>query len=145
NFLADGTDVPVFFQNLAIVRARALASHTPFGQYIQAISFNSHRTPTGPEKRWAALHTLAYGGTSVLYFTYWEPDQTAEQFGHGRLTRAGVKTAQYDEAKEINRSVQAIGKYLAAARYLPIACTDRLISLASSYCAVFTPARVRRP
>ena len=115
NFLADGTDGPEFFPNLAVVRAQAIAAGVPFGQYIQSISYNGHRDTTGPEKRWAALHTLAYGGQGVLYFTYWTPVGSPENFGDGILSAAGAKTHQYDEVKDINRSIRAMGRYLAAA------------------------------
>jgi hypothetical protein len=90
NFFADGSDGPTFFANLAAVRAAAVARGVPFGQYIQAISFVGHRATTAAEKRWAALHTLAYGGTAVLYFTYWTPPQTPEQFGSGIIAADGT-------------------------------------------------------
>lgn len=113
NFLSDGTDGPTFFSNLASIRAAA--GHTPWGQYIQSISYSGHRATTGAEKRWAALHTLAYGGTGVMYFTYWTPPQTSEAFGDGILDANGNETSQYPDVASINRSVAAIGRYLAAA------------------------------
>ena len=115
NFLSDGTDGPSFFANLAAVRAAALDAHVPFGQYIQSISYNGHRATTGPEKRWAALHTLAYGGSAVMYFTYWTPPQTSENFGDGIIGANGNPTAQYDDVTSINRTLSAMGKYLVAA------------------------------
>lgn len=115
NFLSDNTDGPSFFANLAVVRAHALAAGVPFGQYIQAISYNGHRATTGPEKRWAALHTLAYGGRTVMYFTYWTPPQTMENFGDGIIGANGLPTAQYADVTAINQSLRAIGKYLAPA------------------------------
>ena len=93
-------------------RARSLERGLPFWQYIQSISYVGHRATTGPEKRWAALHTLAYGGTGVLYFTYWTPPQTAEQFGEGILTREGARTAQFAEVQSINRELAAMGRHL---------------------------------
>lgn len=115
NFLADNTDGPSFFANLAVVRAHALAAAVPFGQYIQAIRYNGHRDTTGPEKRWAALHTLAYGGRTVMYFTYWTPPQTMENFGDGIIGANGQPTAQYADVTAINQSLRSIGKYLGAA------------------------------
>lgn len=115
NFLDGGVDGATFFQNLAVVRAHALARGIPWGQYIQSISFNGHRSTTGPEKRWAALHTLAYGGTGVFYFTYWTPPQTAENFGDGIITAAGTPGSQYADVTSINRTVAAMAPYLSAA------------------------------
>jgi hypothetical protein len=97
-----------------VVRAHAVATGIPFGQYIQSISYNGHRATNGPEKRWAALHTLAYGGRGVFYFTYWTPVGSPENFGDGIISAAGAKTSQYDDVKAINASVFAIGRYLAA-------------------------------
>ncbi len=108
----DGED---FFDNLAIVRAQSVAAKVPFWQYIQSIDYVGHRATTGPEKRWAALHTLAYGGTGVMYFTYWTPPQTAEAFGDGVITRNGTPTRQYAEVTAINKTLAAVGKYLVPA------------------------------
>lgn len=115
NFLLGGADTSDFFENLAVVRARSLASKTPFWQYIQSIAYVGHRATTGPEKRWAALHTLAYGGAGVFYFTYWTPPQTAEAFGEGIIGSDGKPTAQYGEVTAINETLAAMGKYLAPA------------------------------
>ena len=115
NFLNDGTDGPTFFANLEVVRAHSVAAGVPFGVYIQAISYNGHRATTGPEKRWAALHTLAYGGTTVMYFTYWTPPQTQENFGDGIIAADGQPTAQYADVTAINRTLAVMGRYLGAA------------------------------
>jgi hypothetical protein len=120
SFLSDGSDGPTFLANLAVVRAHSLATGIPFGQYVQSISYTGHRTPTGPEKRWAALHTLAYGGRAVAWFTYWTPVGSPENFGDALITAAGVQTAQYAEVAEINRAVTALGRYLAPATSLKV-------------------------
>ena len=115
NFLADGNDGPTWFANLAVARGHTLQTGTPFGVYIQAIRYNGHRDTTGPEKRWAALHTLAYGGTSVLYFTYWTPPQTQENFGDGIIGADGQPSSQYADVAAINRTLTLLGRYLGAA------------------------------
>jgi hypothetical protein len=114
NFLSDGTNGASFFANLASVRERS--GGVPWGQYIQAISYVGHRATTGPEKRWAALHTLAYGGTGVYYFTYWTPPQTAEAFGDGIIAANGAPTSQYADVADINRTLRAMLPTLAGAR-----------------------------
>jgi hypothetical protein len=115
NFYSGGVDGADFFDNLAVFRAQSVAAKVPFWQYIQSISYNGHRDTTGPEKRWAALHTLAYGGAGVMYFTYWTPPQTAENFGSGIIAADGTKTAQYADEQAINKTLAAMGKYLAPA------------------------------
>ena len=87
-----------------------VATGIPFGQYIQSISYNGHRDTNGPEKRWAALHTLAYGGRGVMYFTYWTPPQTAENFGNGIIDPSGQRTAQYEDVKAINAQLRGHGQ-----------------------------------
>ncbi len=113
-FLLSG-DAPGFFENMAIIRARALEKHTPFWQFVQSISFVGHRATTEAEKRWVALQSLAYGATGIWYFTYWTPPQTAESFGDGIIAPSGQKTAQYAEIQRINETFAAMSKYLAPA------------------------------
>lgn len=113
-FLLSG-DAPGFFENMAVIRARALAKQTPFWQFVQAISFVGHRATTEAEKRWVALQSLAYGATGIWYFTYWTPPQTAESFGDGIIAPSGEKTAQYAEVQRINRTFAAMSRYLAPA------------------------------
>lgn len=116
NFLSDGSDGPTFFQNLASVRAAALARGVPWGQYIQSISYTGHRATNGPEKRWAAMHTLAYGGTGVYYFTWWTPPQTSEAFGDGIIRADGTASSQYADVADINADIGAMLPVLAGAR-----------------------------
>ena len=115
NYYSDGSDGASFYANLAAVREAALTAGVPWGQYIQAIDFVNHRATTGPEKRQVALHTLAYGGTGVYYFTYWTPPQTAESFGDGIIGADGVQTSQYADVTSINETLTAMGRYLAGA------------------------------
>jgi len=114
-FLTGGTDMSTFFADMSVVRAHAVATHTPFFQFIQAISYNGHRATTQAEKLWVGTETLAYGGAGVSYFTYWTPPQTSESFGNGIIDLTGNPTSQYAEATAINAELSAFGKYLVAA------------------------------
>jgi hypothetical protein len=113
-FLSSG-DLPDFFRNLAIVRDHAVTAKKPFWQFVQSISFVGHRATSAAEKRWQALHSLAYGAQGIWYFTYWTPPQTAEAFGAGIIDSAGNPTAQYAEVTAINRTFAALSKYTTAA------------------------------
>jgi hypothetical protein len=115
NFRLGGSDNPDFFENLAIVRAQSVATKTPFWQYIQSLDYVGHRATNGPEKRWAALHTLAYGGTGVMYFTYWTPPENGENFGIGIIGPDRQKSSQYADVQAINKTVAAMGRWLVPA------------------------------
>ena len=115
-FLAGGSDATTFFADLAVVRAHAVATNTPFWQFTQAISYNGHRATNEAEKLWVGMHTLAYGGAGISYFTYWTPPQTSENFGSAIIDANGVKTAQYAEVTAINQRLTAFGRYLVAAK-----------------------------
>jgi hypothetical protein len=114
-FMSDGSDASGFFPNLEAIRAHAVATHTPFWQFIQAISFASHRATTLAEKLWVGTETLAYGGVGISYFTYWTPGQTSEGFGSALIDPDGNETAQYAEATAINARLSAYGRFLVPA------------------------------
>jgi hypothetical protein len=113
-FLTTG-DMTGLFADLEVVRSRAVASHIPFFQFTQAISFNGHRATSAAEKLWQGIQTLAYGGAGIAYFTYWTPPQTSEIFGDGIIAATGAPSAEYADVTSINRELSALGRYLVAA------------------------------
>ena len=115
-FLLASTDVNGFFSNMETVRTAAIATDTPFFQFIQSITFNGHRTTTQAEKLWVAMQTLAYGGKGISWFTYWTPPQTGEAFGPALIDGSGHQTAQYAQAQAINAKLAALGRYLVPAK-----------------------------
>lgn len=115
-FLTGGGEAPTFFADMAVVRAHALATGTPFWQFTQAISYNGHRATTEAEKLWVGTETLAYGGAGISYFTYWTPPQTSENFGSAIIDINGAETSQYAEVQAINARLSAFGRYLVAAK-----------------------------
>ena len=100
-----------WFANLELMRDRALKAKVPFWQIVQATSHGDYRRVTEAEKRWEAMHTLAYGGKAVLFFTYWKPDSDPI-WDEPIIELDGTPTRQYEEIKRVNRDVQAIGKHL---------------------------------
>jgi hypothetical protein len=118
--LADGTDEPSFFDNLHIVRRKSIDHGLPFWQIILSVGHvppaslpPGYRQPTYAEKRYEAMQVLAFGGKSVLYFTYWQPGESG--FQPAIVDAAGVPTAQYDEVRRINADIRTIGSYLLGA------------------------------
>ncbi len=117
NFV-QGSDRPGFFANLDVVRRLSRQYETPFWQIVLALPHLDYRMPNEAEKRWTAMHTLAYGGTGLLYFTYWRPSDSAGE--PTIMTYKGEPTRQYDEVKRINADVRAIGRYLVDADSLAV-------------------------
>lgn len=120
--MSDGSDDPSFYTLLDSARMATAATNVPWWQYVQAIGYNWHRTPTGPELLWQMMHVLAYGGSGVLYFTYWTPsvEWTGELFTTALIDRDGRRTVLYNATKLNNRRIAGIGKYTVAATSLGV-------------------------
>jgi hypothetical protein len=108
-----------WFANLELMRSHALEANVPFWQIVQATSHGDYRRVTEAEKRWEAMHTLAYGAKGVLFFTYWQPDADP-LWDEAIIALDGTPTRQYEEIKRVNRDVQAIGKHLLRATSLGV-------------------------
>ncbi|KAH3756017.1 hypothetical protein Pelo_8145 [Pelomyxa schiedti] len=116
NFYSDGSDSTGFFSNLEVFRSVMLEyGSIEWWLYIQAIEFSGHRATSEEEKRWAAMHTIAYGACGVCYFTYWTPPQTSEEFGEGIIAYDGTQTVQYPQVQRINAKLAALGAFTCAA------------------------------
>ncbi len=115
HFLTDGGDQDDYFENLETVRALSEANGLPFWQIVQAIRHTKYRQPTEAEKRYDAMHTLAYGGQGLVFFTYWTPPGKEFERSDGIIKRDGMPSKQYDEIKRVNADVRTIGKYLLGA------------------------------
>ncbi len=113
-FNSDGSDSSGFYPNMEDVRTRALAAKVPYWQFVQVESFPGHRATSEVEKLWVATNNLAYGGTSLSYFTYWTLPPSYG-FGDAMIDNAGNQTAHYGEAQRVNAKVAAFGKYLSVA------------------------------
>lgn len=113
------SDRPGYFANLELIRSHALRANIPFWQIVQATSHGDYRRVTEAEKRWEAMHVLAYGGKGVLFFTYWEPDADPV-WDEAIIALDGTPTRQYEEIKRVNRDVQAIGKHLLRATSISV-------------------------
>ncbi|HEX7663900.1 MAG TPA: hypothetical protein VF407_05310 [Polyangiaceae bacterium] len=115
-FLSDGSIMGGFFQNMEDFRNNALATKTPFFQYIQSTAFTGHRLTTENEKLWVGTMSLAYGAAGVAWFTYWTLPSRYGGIGSALIDEAGNETAEYGQAKRINAKLAAWGKYIAVAQ-----------------------------
>jgi len=112
-FLKDG-DRPGFFRNLASAeRAAQLTSPpTPFWQIVLSVQHGGYRALTENELRYEAMQSLVYGAQGLIYFTYWEPNDSSFQWSNAIMKRDGTPGALYDAVSKVNQEVKVFGKWL---------------------------------
>ena len=115
-FRASG-DAPDYFWNLALVRDRAVAHHTPFMGYVQSVRWEGMRAPTASELRWNAFTTLAFGASGIAYFTYADPVVSgSEHFDHSIVNADATHGGLFDAGTALNHEIHAFGRVLGGAR-----------------------------
>lgn len=109
-----GRDRPGMYDNLDAVRRAAGGARLPFWQIVLDTSDEqSYRPLSESEKRYQAMHTLAYGGQGLLWFTYWQPPNVAQYiWGDALVNRDGTVTPQLAEVARINKDVRALSSWL---------------------------------
>lgn len=122
-------DEPGYLENLALIRAKALASGLPFMNIVQTSAWGPTplASPTGPrvpnpdEVRFLVFTTLAYGAQGISYYVYNYP-------GHvGNITEPdGTPTPIYQELKALNPQFTAIAKELQPLKSLNVFQTGML-------------------
>ena len=108
-------DAEDYFLNLALVRAKAVASGLPFLNIVQASSWGptesaspqNPRVPTPDEMRFLVYSTLAYGAQGISYYVYCFPEHRG-----GIALADGTPTPLYHALKTLNREFVAIAKEL---------------------------------
>jgi len=98
-------DTPHYFQNLGMVRRKALSAGLPFLNIVQACTWSpAFRAPNEAQMRYLHYTTLAYGGQGVSHYVYSHP-------GHvpGVVDAEGKPTPVYGWLKTLNRDFAAIG------------------------------------
>ena len=120
-FVVGGADGALFFPNLAAARKASLESKTPFQQIVQSTEFGSQRRPNEGELRYEAMQTLAYGGQSLMWFTYWQPTKDKSfEWKHSMIDGDGVRDEQYYLVKKVNRELRVLGAPLLGATSLSV-------------------------
>ena len=119
-----------YFDNLSIVREKALKYNIPFQTYIQAganwngsttagMQATQNNVPTKGQLLWNVNTALAYGTKSIQYFPLIQPnyyayvsDGSYDYARNGLLGADGEKTLWYGYAKEANEQRAAVDKVL---------------------------------
>lgn len=108
-------DYAGWFNNLNTTRQVGLQYQVKTGTYLQSVGYGSvgvGRRPTAPEVVWEANTALAYGYKQLAYFTYWQPVNRGENFTAAIMKADGTKTDWFDDLKQLNSEVHALGPTL---------------------------------
>lgn len=104
-----------YFENMSIIREKALSVNIPFWVFLQTCSFTpGQRIPNQDEIKWLVNTSLAYGTKGIQYFTGVLPTNVGggEQFSGAMFDRDGNKTVVYDYVKNANAQVSAVDEVL---------------------------------
>lgn len=107
---ADGRDG--YCANLETMRTHALRKGIPHWNFFNIMPFGPHTDPTEAQVRWQVFTSLAYGSKGVLYFCYWTPRGDEFPRGGAIITADGRRTRHYDQAKRVNKALNALGPTL---------------------------------
>ena len=107
-------DTPAYFQNLAMVRRKAVAEGIPFLNIVQACTWSpAFRAPNEAQLRYLHYTTLAYGGQGISHYVYSHPGHTP-----GVVDAEDRPTPVYGWLKTLNRDFSAIAGQLRSLRSL---------------------------
>lgn len=107
-----------WFDNLERIRALGNEYKIKTATYLQSVGYGPSaptRRPSSPEIVWEANTALAYGYKQLAYFTYWQPacdEYCAEIFTEGIIDSAGNKSDRFDDLKQLNSEIHALGPTL---------------------------------
>ncbi|WP_316817538.1 hypothetical protein [Pedobacter nyackensis] len=113
-FMKDGTlrEAP-YYKDLDIIRRIGLKYKIKTSAYLQSIGSSiGLRRPNADELRYSAFTNLAYGIKLPVWFTYWTPIGSTEQFTEAIVDAQGNKTDLYAPFTVINAEMKQIGKTL---------------------------------
>lgn len=113
-FMKDGSlrEVP-YYKDLDVIRRMGLKYKIRTSAYLQSIGSSvGLRRPDANELRYSAFTNLAYGIKLPVWFTYWTPLGSTEQFTNAIVDVEGNKTDLYDPFTSINREMKQLGKTL---------------------------------
>ncbi len=118
-------DLRRFYNNIEIIRDKALKYNTPFSACILSTAHGGvYRDPTDDDLRWQVYNTLVYGGKGILYFTYTSLPNT-DYWGEGLIARDGSKTRRYYAAKKLNHEILDMADVLMGLRSVAVFHTEK--------------------
>ena len=113
HFLTGG-DRPGFFGNLYAAQRAVTGGQppTPFWQIVLSVQHGPYRALSEAELRFEAMQTLVFGGSGLVYFTYWQPNDPSFKWSNTIRNRDGTPGPLYEPVKHVNAEVRALAKYL---------------------------------
>jgi len=107
-------DIAGYYNNLEIIRKYALENNLPYMLIILLTEHGWYRYLTREEIRYEVFQTLAYGCSTLSYFTYWTPPMEKEwRFQNGIISHDGIKTQHYYDVQSLNAEIRPIGDCIA--------------------------------
>ncbi|MBO7393418.1 MAG: hypothetical protein J6U98_04365 [Abditibacteriota bacterium] len=101
-----------FFNNIEIIRDKALKYDVPFHACILSVEHGGYRDPSAEDLRWQVFNTLVYGGKGLIYFTYAVPggsDSASFNYQDALLDKNFKPTRRYYDSQKINADLTSIG------------------------------------
>ncbi len=113
HFMTNG-DRPGFFGNLYAAQRVVVSTQPPipFWQIVLSVQHGPYRALTEAELRFEAMQTLVHGGSGILYFTYWQPNDPSFQWSNSIRNRDGTPGPLYEPVKHVNAEVKTLAKYI---------------------------------
>lgn len=96
----------VFFQNLAVIRDRALKAKMPYWTFVQSYQTDNRRLPSESDLRMQVFTSLTYGFTGIAYFTY------DGAFERGLFDPNGEPSDLYAPVAKLNQEISRLGQSL---------------------------------
>ncbi len=116
---------PDMWYNLDMFRQLGLKYDVETGFYIQSIGeAGNFRRTDGGEIRYHSSAALAYGLTSLTYFTWWTTGY-CDPADYAIISPYGEKTDIYDDVAEINGDILKVGRLIRRLDALEVYHTDR--------------------
>lgn len=119
-----------YFEQMHIIKKYANKIDVPFFVFIQVVSWKKGviRNMTKEEILWQVNSALCLGCKGIQYFTYWTPRGSGEEiFDDAMIDVKGNRTQRYYDVKEINKQVNACGKYLVDCIYFGLMSINKSI------------------
>lgn len=125
HYVFDAKNIPMYFQNMSLIRDAAQEGNIPFWAFIQAgKSTNSGRNPSEQEFYWNVNTCLAMGAKGIQYFPMLQPKDSVV---NGLIYADGIKSPYYDYAKTINQQIANIDHILMNCTHEGIIAVDSAV------------------
>ena len=109
--LHEAVDGKGFYDNLMLVRNKALEIGVPWMSIILLVEHWHYRWPTEGEVRWEAFTAFSHGVSALSYFTYWTPGTAHTEpwsYHNGIILADGTRGEKYEIVKAINADLQSL-------------------------------------